>query len=166
MNEDGDASKPMSLGQAVSVGIVAGLIAVASYLGYLAFAVFMALASIPSGCGFDADDSCTNPDADNTELAIVLIGGYIAFVAVMTLLERGLLRRYLRQMGLWLSPAQLVVFAGSVVLLPGLALVALYFTTPPLSSRPLAAAATGLVIAVATWAYALRAAARRSAGPS
>lgn len=165
MSDDGDASKPMSRGQAVSVGVVAGFVAVVAYIGYLIFGLFAVLASIPSGCGFNADDSCTNPDANNTTLAVVLIVGYVVFFAVMTWLERGLLRRYLRQMGLWLTPAHLLGFAGSLVLLPGLALVAMWVGSSTLTSQVLAAGATALVIAIGTWTHLLRSAARPGGQP-
>ncbi len=152
----------MSSGQAASVGIVAGLVSAVSYLGYLVFAIVAVVGSIPSGCGFNSDDSCTNPDANDTTLVVVLIIGYILFFAGMTLLERGLMRRYLRQMGLSLTPLQLLVYAGSLVLLPGIALVAMYLGSSMLSAHVLAAGATGLVIAVATWAHLLRSAASPS----
>ncbi|HYX84734.1 MAG TPA: hypothetical protein VE777_07170, partial [Gaiellales bacterium] len=122
--------------------------------------LLIAFGTMPAGCGFDASDACTDPDANEVQ-ALVLTGvTLLAIASAATGLVTAIVYAVLGRAGEVLRGRIVVALSGALVAVLGAGPV--FLVVAPGAARPALAAAT--VLSWAAWPVALIKAQRAALG--
>jgi hypothetical protein len=127
----------------VAIGIITVLLVVT-----LAMVIFIALTSIPPGCGFNASDACTDPNANETTSEVLSLLVALGMAAATTWLVSATVGRVLGAAREALRRRVVAGFAAALVVALGAGSVVLIFATSQTGLRILIAAAIMLVAIV------------------
>jgi hypothetical protein len=126
-----------------AIGIITVLLVVT-----LATVIFIAVTSIPPGCGFNASDACTNPSANDTTSEVLSLLVAVGMAAATTWLVSATVGRVLGAARAALRRRVVAGFAAALVVALGAGPVVLIFATSRTDFGILIGAAIMLVVIV------------------